>query len=235
MKTAFDDDELGRVEIRHSERARRIKIVIKPDALHIVLPPGASKQQGLAFLNEVRGKILQKQKKQIAHKRFIDEENSLQTLSFITKVQANAERKTVFFRLKDGVLLIEYPQGKDPRSDEMQQFFRNGIEFFLRKEAKRLLPPRLKQLANLHGFSFTDVKIQSSRTRWGSCSGRKSINLSYFLLSMPPNLIDYVLLHELCHTVEMNHGERFWALMDKVTGNRAKALRREVKRFSTSL
>jgi predicted metal-dependent hydrolase len=117
----------------------------------------------------------------------------------------------------------------------MQQFFRNGIDFFLRKEAKRLLPERLNQLAQIHGFNYKDLKIQSSKTRWGSCSSKKSINLSYFLLLMPPHLIEYVMLHELCHTVEMNHGVRFWALMDKVTDNKAKKLRAEVKKYRCAL
>lgn len=234
MEAMLEDKELGRIEIWRSERASRIKITIKPDHLRITLPMRASHQQGLDFLNQVRGKIKVKQKKVSANIKFIDEANPLKTLSFVTHVQA-AHRDKVFFRLQDGVLLIEYPQNHDPRSEQMQTFFKNGIEFFLRKEAKRLLPDRLAQLAQQHGFTFSDVKIQSSKTRWGSCSGRKSINLSYFLLTMPAPLVDYVLLHELCHTIEMNHGERFWKLMDKVTDNKSKALRAEVKKHRCAL
>jgi predicted metal-dependent hydrolase len=234
MEALLEDNELGRIEIWRSERATRIKILIKPDHLRITLPTRATQQQGLDFLNQVRTKIKQKQKTVTARLQRIDREHPLQTLSFITNVQA-ADREKVFFRLQDGVLLIEYPRRQDPGSEQMQTFFKNGIDFFLRKEAKRLLPARLAQLAKQHGFTFTDVKIQSSKTRWGSCSSRKSINLSYFLLTLPAPLIDYVLLHELCHTVEMNHGDRFWKLMDKVTDNKAKALRAEVKKHRCAL
>ena len=234
MEALLEDNELGRIEIWRSERATRIKILIKPDHLRITLPMRATQQQGLDFLNQVRTKIKQKQKTVTARLQSIDPEHPLQTLSFITNVQAS-DREKVFFRLQDGVLLIEYPRRQDPASEQMQTFFKNGIDFFLRKEAKRLLPGRLTQLAKQHGFTFTEVKIQSSKTRWGSCSGRKSINLSYFLLTLPAPLIDYVLLHELCHTVEMNHGDRFWKLMDKVTDNKAKALRAEVKKHRCAL
>lgn len=234
METFIEDKELGRIELWRSDRARRIKITIKSDHLRITLPPRVSQKQGLDFLNEVRQRIKQKQQKVTNVILIIDETHQLQTLSFTTKVQ-KASREKVFFRLSEGILLIEYPQNQESNSEQMQQFFRNGITFFLRKEAKRLLPERLSQLAALHGFKYTDLKVQSSKTRWGSCSARKSINLSYFLLLMPPHLIEYVMLHELCHTVEMNHGERFWKLMDKVTDNKAKALRAQVKKYRCAL
>jgi len=85
----------------------------------------------------------------------------------------------------------------------------------------------------LHGFRFSDVKINKSTSRWGSCSFKKSINLSYFCLLLPPHLLDLIVLHELCHTREMNHGDKFWIHLDSVTGNRAKALTLELKKFST--
>ncbi len=232
----LDDKEFGRIEIHRNNRATRIRITIKPDCLRITLPPRASAKEGLDFLERVRPEIARKRQK-VAQKQqvvLINKENPLRTISFTTQVQAT-KRDKVFFLLKNNILHIEYPEGKDCNSEQMQQYFRNGIDFFLRKEAKRLLPERLAHLAKTHGFKFTDIKIQSSKTRWGSCSSRGSINLSYFLLTLPPHLVDYVLLHELCHTVEMNHGNRFWELMDKVTSNQSKSLRREMKRFTTQV
>lgn len=102
----------------------------------------------------------------------------------------------------------------------------------LRQSAKAQLPRRVAELAYLHGFSYQGVKIQSSRTRWGSCSGRNSINLSLFLMKLPEHLIDYVILHELCHTVHHDHSPRFWALMDKVTDGRAQSWNREIRKYS---
>ena len=86
-----------------------------------------------------------------------------------------------------------------------------------------------------HGLPYERVKINSSSGRWGSCSARRNINLSYFLLLLPAHLIDYVLLHELAHTVEMNHGERFWALLNKLTDGKAEALRTELRQYRTEI
>lgn len=99
----------------------------------------------------------------------------------------------------------------------------------LRQQALIHLPTRLHNLAAKHGFVYHKVRISNSRGRWGSCSSKKSINLSLYLMTLPPHLIDYVLLHELCHTKEMNHGPAFWELMDSVTEGKAKELRLELR------
>ena len=79
-------------------------------------------------------------------------------------------------------------------------------------------------LSMQHNLPYKSVKINSSSGRWGSCSTRGNINLSYYLVLLPKHLIDYVLLHELAHTREMNHGKRFWALLDRMTDGRAQSI-----------
>lgn len=101
----------------------------------------------------------------------------------------------------------------------------------LRRKAKAYLPAKTEQLAAIHGFTYTSLSIRPSRTRWGSCSSRKSINLSFFLMMLPEHLIEYVILHELCHTVHMNHSPAFWALLDQHLGQNSKALRRELRSY----
>lgn len=101
----------------------------------------------------------------------------------------------------------------------------------LRCAAKSVIPGRVAELASLYGFTYQSVKIQSSRTRWGSCSARNSINISIFVMQLPPHLIDYVILHELCHTVYHDHSERFWMLMDKVCAGKARNLNKEMKNY----
>lgn len=97
----------------------------------------------------------------------------------------------------------------------------------LRKESETLLPQRLRYLAVQHGFSYKDVRIRSLTSRWGSCSANKTITLSYFLIQLPWNLIDYVLLHELVHTQHMNHAPAFWAALERVMPG-AKKMRKQV-------
>ena len=104
----------------------------------------------------------------------------------------------------------------------------------MREEAKALLPRRVAELAHLYGFCYTKVTIRDSKTRWGSCSGRNSLSLSLYLMQVPEHLQDYVILHELCHTVHHDHSPQFWALMDSVTEGKAHALRRELRRYHTN-
>ncbi|MDR3127104.1 MAG: M48 family metallopeptidase [Tannerellaceae bacterium] len=113
-------------------------------------------------------------------------------------------------------------------SQDIQTRLHTILHNALRSEARRLLPARLSSLAGRHGFIYQAVKINSARTRWGSCSGKKVINLSCFLLLLPEHLIDYVLLHELCHTQQMNHGPAFWTLLNQVTSASALRLRHEL-------
>ena len=92
----------------------------------------------------------------------------------------------------------------------------------LRARAKKELPPRLAELAALHGFEYNKVFIKNNVSNWGSCSSRKNINLNLRLVTLPPELRDYVLLHELCHLKYMNHGPQFHALLESVCpGHRA--------------
>jgi len=101
----------------------------------------------------------------------------------------------------------------------------------MRKCADAFLPAETIRLASEHGFSYKGLKIRKSKTRWGSCSSRQIINLSFYLMILPYHLIKYVILHELCHTIEMNHGAAFWALLDKCTEGKAKELRKEIRQY----
>lgn len=101
----------------------------------------------------------------------------------------------------------------------------------LRRQAKAALPRRVAELAHMHHFEYQTVKIQSSRTRWGSCSARNSINLTLYVMTLPPHLVDYVILHELCHTVHHDHSPHFWSLMDQVTQGRAAQWNKELRTY----
>lgn len=104
----------------------------------------------------------------------------------------------------------------------------------LRREAKSFLPLRVAELAHMYGFRYEGLAIRDSKTRWGSCSGRNTISLSLYLMQVPEHLQDYVILHELCHTVHHDHSPRFWALMDSVTDGKAHDLRHELHKYHTT-
>ncbi|MDR3220150.1 MAG: M48 family metallopeptidase [Dysgonamonadaceae bacterium] len=104
-------------------------------------------------------------------------------------------------------------------------------EMNLRKQARAYLPSKLAELAKLHRFEYQSVRIRKSKTRWGSCSSKGTISLSFYLMLLPHYLIEYVLLHELCHTVRMNHSPAFWELLDSYTQGKAKLLQKELRNY----
>jgi predicted metal-dependent hydrolase len=91
---------------------------------------------------------------------------------------------------------------------------RDALSRWLGRRAQRTLLPRLAVLACQHGLEYEGATVRQQRTRWGSCSRKKTISVNARLLFAPPEAVDYVLIHELCHTVEMSHSPRFWSLVE---------------------
>jgi predicted metal-dependent hydrolase len=87
------------------------------------------------------------------------------------------------------------------------------LRAWLLEQGKRRLPPWLRELSQELGLPCDSVRVRAQRTRWGSCTAHGGISLNCRLLFLPPELARYVLVHELCHTVHLNHGPRFWALV----------------------
>jgi predicted metal-dependent hydrolase len=91
---------------------------------------------------------------------------------------------------------------------------RELLKRWLARRAKQQLIPWLQQTSEELALPFSGVSIRGQRTRWGSCSAKGHINLNYALLFLPPDLVRYLFVHELCHTVHLNHSRRYWALVE---------------------
>jgi len=90
---------------------------------------------------------------------------------------------------------------------------RGVLKLWLQRRTREELVPLLVRLAEENGFTFSEVFIRGQKTRWASCSSRGTISLSFKLLFLDRDAVRCVLMHELCHTVLMNHSPRFWALL----------------------
>ena len=97
-------------------------------------------------------------------------------------------------------------------------------------EAKAYLPNRVASLADAHGLKYSGLKIRRMKTRWGSCTAKNSINLNSWLMMLPDHLSDYVILHELVHTLHRDHSHRFWEALDSVTEGSSRQLRKELRK-----
>lgn len=102
----------------------------------------------------------------------------------------------------------------------------------LMARAKAYLPQRVEKIAADTGLKYRQLSLRAARTRWGSCSGKNNISLNIFLMELPQYLIDYVIIHELCHTVHHNHSPRFHYLVDKILAGEEKRLSQELKQYT---
>ena len=126
-----------------------------------------------------------------------------------------------FFLSKKDWVLETIDRQKERLKDEPQPT-PEEIET-LRAEAKRVLPVRLKELAEEFSFEYNQVRIKHNSSNWGSCSRKGNINLNLNLVRLPDELRDYVLLHELCHLRHPDHGPAFHALLESLCpGHRKK-------------
>ena len=86
----------------------------------------------------------------------------------------------------------------------------------LAERATQLIPERVKHFAPLVGVTYGRITIRNQKSRWGSCSAKGNLNFNVGLLLAPPEVLDYVVVHELCHRKEMNHSPKFWAEVSKL-------------------
>mgnify|MGYP002517620242 CR=1 FL=1 len=99
----------------------------------------------------------------------------------------------------------------------------------LRRQARQYIPHTVERLARNFGFNYTSLRISSAHTRWGSCSGRNGISISLFTMLLPEHLREFIILHELCHTIHHNHSAEFHALLNKVVCGNETQFNRELK------
>ena len=220
----------GEIRITINTRARRIILRAREGFIEVVLPPYVSRKafdDALAKYGEKLSAISRDKTPAI-----IDAGYKVEAANFRFSLSA-CEGSKFHIRYNAHEATLYYPSATDFSSNEMQQWLRRVRVTALRRVAGEYLPLRLNRLAVEHGFRYNAVTLRDSHSRWGSCSNRGNISLSVYLQLLPSHLADYVMLHELCHTREMNHGVRFWQLMDSVTGGRAKMLRAELKAYKT--
>ncbi len=122
---------------------------------------------------------------------------------------------TASVRIVGTEIRLYLPINQSLESPEIQKLFVPAVKKALTKQAREHLIPRLQELADQHGFSYSRIRFGTPRGRWGSCSSTGTISLNVNLLLLDDTLIDYVLIHELCHTRQMNHSIAFWSLVEK--------------------
>lgn len=144
-----------------------------------------------------------------------------------------ASTNRVSARVANGLIVVSYPMEAHYTEKEVQMVAKKGIEAAWKIEALEILPQRVTEIAAKLGLHYRNVSVRNTRSRWGSCSSLGDISLSIHLMRLPDHLVDYIIIHELCHTVHRNHGPNFHALLDSLTNGQHRALNKEMKDYHT--
>lgn len=230
-KRLVADNDFGQIIIHTRRGARNITMRVKPDGLHLTVPPRSLLKRVLEVLQPYRKQLLE-QFEQIAPKP-VDLSFRIHADCFHLSL-ASSKLKHFTIRREEEEMIIYCPENVDFKREDVQKLVRSAILRAMKKAAETYLPPLLSMWAERFGLTYRKVRITGARSRWGSCSAARTISLSCYLMLLPVKLMDYVILHELAHTKEMNHGPRFWELLDGMTEGKALLLRKELRAYRTS-
>lgn len=194
----------------HKRRASRyLRLSITPAGqVRVSIPLWAPYYAGLEFA-KTREKWIRAQKitaRPLKHGQAIGKAHHL-------RFEPKADATSVNSRLAGTTVTVNHPAADGFDHPAVQRAAQSASIRALRRQAEELLPQRLDGLAERHGFKYSEVRIRHLKSRWGSCDQHGRIVLNLFLMQLPWELIDYVLLHELTHTKILRHGPDFWQAM----------------------
>ncbi len=222
-KSTIEVPELGKVHItkKRGQRSLRLRVDSKGQ-IQVSIPWIVPKSAALDFV--------------LAKKDWLQKQQTDRSISFydgmllgktlrlkiIENSQLSRSRQT------DKEVTIHFSGAFNPIDDIHNAKIEKAIHTALRTEAEKVLLPRLKEFATEYDFSFNSAGVKQLVGRWGSCDSNRHILLSLYLIQLPIELIDYVLLHELTHTKHMNHSPAFWSHLERFCPD-YKDLRRRMK------
>ncbi|MFC1749586.1 M48 family metallopeptidase [Pseudomonadota bacterium] len=215
LKSAPKSQTLPDYSVRISNRAKRLQLKIKPPGIvEVVLPRGMSPRHVPGFVAEHTHWI------QVNIKQFKQQPQPQKNAEppVIIELPACEERWQV--RYKEGTNKNSISQDKSAMMltvcTKKKQHQHAGLQHWLSQRAKAVLPPWLRSVSEELGLPYNRVTVRAQKTRWGSCSSKKNINLNRALLLLPAENVRYLFVHELCHTVHLNHSARYWALVNSI-------------------
>jgi predicted metal-dependent hydrolase len=209
---------IGPVMFRRNRRTRYIRIrVDQKDGIILTIPESIPEQQALRYLYEKRNWIersVLKQQKISTLNTVFTEVSEFKTRKHILCL-AKHTKSTIRSVVSGDKIIVWYPDHAQVEDLRIQKVIRRAVEEAWRIEAKKDLPERVSKFAKQFDFQYRNLTVKNAKTRWGSCSHTNNINLNLQLMRLPDRLIDYVILHELTHTLHKNHQKAFWHALEK--------------------
>jgi len=201
--------------IRKSRRAKNISITVSMDGVTVTAPGYVSEHEISSFIEKKRKWISQKvsnyeeqKKRKPRETEFVDGENlKFQGDDFLLQV-LEYDGKTTKAALKGDRFVVHLNRGLllDTRREEVQA----KLEQLYRDKAREAVLERLEYFKSKLGVDYNGLRIKDQKTRWGSCSKNGNLNFNWKIVIAPSDIIDYIVVHELCHLLHMNHSKEFW-------------------------
>ena len=202
-------DQVGLVSLYKRSGVRSLRLTIGPSGeVRVTLPKWAPYKVAIEFVRSRRQWIRQHQPVAAGLLLPGDHVGKSHRLSFLPGTTGS-----ITTRVTGTLVIIRGPAGRSWQDEQLQAAARKACLRALKRQAEQLLPMRVRQLAAQHGFSYRSVTIKQLKARWGSCNHRQELVFNLFLMQLPWELIDYVILHELQHTTILRHGPSFWDAM----------------------
>jgi predicted metal-dependent hydrolase len=189
--------------IRRSDRARRVRVTVDSDgSVVVVLPRRASERHAAAAVTELAPWIERRLGEVEASRATVAQRAG--TVPFLGHSLALApESGRTRVTRREGTLKVP----ADPQTQ------RHGLELWFRRQAATEVADRLDAACAEAGLAYSTLTIRAQKTRWASCSRSGAMSFNWRLLLAPPEILDYVVWHEVCHLAVMDHSPRFWALL----------------------
>jgi predicted metal-dependent hydrolase len=222
--------DIGEVQLVRHANAKSLRISITGNSqIKVTLPSWVPYRAGIAFVQSKKAWISEN----------ITTKTELKNGQAIGKFhhlyfKSSQENSNVTTRKKGSELWVVYPTTHSANSSPVQDAAQRIAKKALRDQAENLLPKRLSTLAQKFDFEYKSISIRQLKARWGSCNSKNEITLNFFLMQLPWDLIDYVLLHELSHTKALHHGPEFWSIFETALPG-AKQRRKLLKNYSPNL
>ncbi|MCQ2200916.1 MAG: M48 family metallopeptidase [Bacteroidales bacterium] len=227
---------IGNVDVYESRQCRRLTIRVGiGGAVRVSVPPYTTPKliyefvkNSVDFINKARTKMANERPLHI----FTSSEQ-FSTKNHTLKLSPTSKDNKFHGKVSPGIIEVIYPQDVREEDEQLQAFIHRAISAALKAESRQYILPRLAQLARIHGFTYNKADLRDMTSRWGSCDTRGRICINIHCMRLPEYLIDYVLLHELCHTVYHDHQSGFWAKMEEVCQGKAKLYDKELNKWHT--
>lgn len=218
-------DGIGAVVLVKSPRSKAMRISVAQGTVRVSMPTWMPYAAGEAYVYAQRAWVAE----HVSKHRHTPIEDGQRVGKYHT-VQFTQHSEATKARITKTKIIVSYTSSLQTGDDEVQEVAKGAAIRALKKESERLLGPRLQLLAERHGIEYTSVSYKQLKRRWGSCDSHKRIVLNCFLVELPWDLIDYVIIHELAHTRYMDHSEAFWGYCQQMLPA-AKDRRLELKRY----